>query len=60
MEGSGPPGGFYALWNELIDMKSLNLPVDKALELYGLADAVKFFPKLLPHMGTMRRWGRVL
>jgi phytoene dehydrogenase-like protein len=113
--GSGPPDSFYDLWNELIDMRTLeihdfeeyirvedergemlrvftdinrlekemmrvapedeqrvkvlvnaickftglDLPVDKAPELYGFADVMKLFAKLLPYVGAMKKWGRI-
>lgn len=113
--GSGPTDNFYKLWNELIDMKSLqfvdheeyirvedangkcirvftdvdrlekemlekapedkdliirftkavrkctklNMPVDKAPQLYNLLDGIKMVFKFLPYMRSFKKWGGI-
>ena len=37
----------------------LNLPVEKARETYGLTDAFKVVPRLLPFMRAMGKWSNI-
>ena len=37
----------------------LDLPVEKPAELYSLGDTLKFLVKLIPYLGTMRKWSRI-
>ena len=36
-----------------------DMPVDKAMELYNVIDYLKVMPKLLPFMGTLRKWSKL-
>lgn len=37
----------------------LQMPVDKAPELYSFSDGMKLLVKFLPYMGAMRKWGKI-
>ncbi len=37
----------------------LDMPVAKAPELYSPLEALKLLAKMLPHLGAMRKWGRM-
>ena len=45
--------------NAALSCTRLNIPVDKAPELYSPIDMLKMMPKMFPYLKLMRKWGNV-
>jgi len=43
----------------MLSLTRLNMPVDKPPEMYSALDGLKLMAKMFPHLGAMRRWGRL-
>jgi len=48
-----------SLTNAVRKFTSLQMPVDKAPELYSFSDGMKLLVKFLPYIGAMRKWGKI-
>jgi len=36
-----------------------DLPIEKPMELYSIGDMLKFMVKLMPYLGTLRKWSKI-